>query len=133
MQFLLLKTLAAPQQNLHVTGDPDQSIYRFRGADIRNILDFETVYKGARTIRLEENFRSTSLILKGAGSLIKKNRERKEKELVGTREEGRKISVHECEDEEEEGNFVADEVLAAFSRGIPYSEIAVFYHRRRAG
>ncbi len=127
VQFLLLKTLAAPQQNLHVTGDPDQSIYRFRGADIRNILDFEMVYKGARIIRLQENFRSTSLILKGADSLIRNNRERKEKELVGTREEGRKIRVHECEDEEEEGNFIADEVLTAFSRGIPYSEIAIFY------
>ena len=127
VQFLLLKTLAEPQQNLHVTGDPDQSIYRFRGADIRNILDFERDYKDTRTIRLEENFRSTSLILLGADSLIKQNQDRKEKRLVGTREDGRKIRIHESEDEEEEGDYVADEVLAAFSRGIPYSEIAIFY------
>jgi len=127
VQFLLLKTLAEPQQNLHVTGDPDQSIYRFRGADIRNILDFERDYEDARTIRLEENFRSTSLILLGADSLIQKNKDRKEKRLVGTREEGRKIRIHESEDEEEEGDYVADEVRQAFSRGIPYSEIAIFY------
>ena len=127
VQFMLLKTLAEPQQNLHVTGDPDQSIYRFRGADIRNILDFERDYQDARTIRLEENFRSTSLILKGADSLIHKNQDRKEKRLVGTKEDGQKIRIHESEDEEEEGNFVADEVLKAFSRGIPYSEIAIFY------
>jgi ATP-dependent DNA helicase UvrD/PcrA len=127
VQFLLLKTLAEPQQNIHVTGDPDQSIYRFRGADIRNILDFEKVYPKARTIRLEENFRSTASILTGADSLIKHNRERKEKRLVGTLGEGRKIRIHEAEDEEAEGRYVADEVRKAFSRGIPYSEIAIFY------
>ena len=127
VQFLLLRTLAEPQQNLHVTGDPDQAIYRFRGADIRNILDFERDYPDAKMIRLEENFRSTGHILTGADSLIRQNRDRKAKSLVGTRGPGQKIRLRMAVDEEQEGQFVADGVLRAYESGVAYSDMAVFY------
>jgi len=127
VQFLLMRTLAEPQRNLHATGDPDQSIYRFRGADIRNILDFEKDYPEAETIRLEENFRSTNFILRGADSLIHHNRDRKAKSLVGTKEDGAKIRLHTAEDEAEEGRIVADLILKSYEKGVPYSDIAVFY------
>jgi len=127
VQFLLMRTLAEPQRNIHATGDPDQSIYGFRGADIRNILDFEKDYPETRTIRLEENFRSTTYILRGADSLIRNNRDRKAKSLVSTREDGERIKLHTAEDEEEEGRIVADVILKAYECGVPYSDIAVFY------
>ncbi|MHC4471451.1 MAG: ATP-dependent helicase [Planctomycetota bacterium] len=127
VQFLLLKLLAEPEKNLHVTGDPDQSIYRFRGADIRNILDFERDYPEACVVRLEENFRSTKYILMGADALIAVNRDRKPKRLKSTRGEGEAIRLLDARDEEEEGRLVAGVVLAALGRGIPYQDIAIFY------
>ncbi|MEN8152102.1 MAG: 3'-5' exonuclease, partial [Planctomycetota bacterium] len=127
VQFLLMRTLTEPQRNIHATGDPDQSIYRFRGADIRNILDFEKDYPETKIIRLEENFRSTGHILAGADSLIRHNKDRKAKALLSTRENGTRIRLHTAEDEEEEGRIIADTVLRAYERGIPYSDVAIFY------
>jgi DNA helicase-2/ATP-dependent DNA helicase PcrA len=127
VQFLLLRALTGPERNLHVTGDPDQSIYGFRGADIRNILDFEKDYPNARVIRLEENFRSTPHILKAADSLIRHNCDRKPKDLFTARTDGLKVRVRTATDEEEEARIVVQAVLDALGRGVPYSEMAIFY------
>ncbi|MBI3725398.1 UvrD-helicase domain-containing protein, partial [bacterium] len=126
-QYRLLQLLAAEHQNVFAVGDPDQSIYAFRGADISNIMDFERDFPGARTIALEQNYRSTNAILGAANSLIENNRERKPKRLFSELGEGDPVQVTEVEDEHAEARFVAAEIARPVEEGTSASEIAVFY------
>ncbi len=125
LQYLLANKLIEHTRNICATGDPDQSIYSWRGADIRNILDFEKDYPDAKILFLENNFRSTGIILQAANSLIKHNKDRKEKVLVPVKGRGDKIKVFECEDELDEVNRVVEIIKEVRRSGIPYSEIAV--------
>jgi DNA helicase II / ATP-dependent DNA helicase PcrA len=126
-QYRLLQLLAGRHRNLMVVGDPDQSIYAFRGADIRNILDFETDFSDARSIALEQNYRSTNTILRAANHVIRNNRERKEKNLWSELGEGLPVHVIEVEDEHAEARFVAAEIAALVEEGYSADELAVFY------
>jgi DNA helicase-2/ATP-dependent DNA helicase PcrA len=126
-QYRLLQLLAGRHRNLMVVGDPDQSIYAFRGADIRNILDFETDFSDARSIALEQNYRSTNTILRAANHVIRTNRERKEKNLWSELGEGLPVHVIEVEDEHAEARFVAAEIAALVEEGYSADELAVFY------
>src|SRR5690349_13119393 len=116
-QYRLLQLLAGKHRNLMVVGDPDQSIYAFRGADIRNILEFERDFKDTRTIALEQNYRSTNTILGAANHVISNNRERKEKNLWSELGDGEPVSVLEVEDEHAEARFVAAEVAQLIEEG----------------
>src|SRR6059058_3084987 len=109
-QYRLLQLLAGEHKNLFAVGDPDQSIYAFRGADIRNILEFERDFPGTRTIPLEQNYRSTNTILRAANHVIANNRERKPKNLFSELGEGDPVRVYEVEDEHAEARFVAAEI-----------------------
>ena len=126
-QYRLLQLLAGEHQNVFAVGDPDQSIYAFRGADIRNIMEFERDFGGARQIALEQNYRSTNAILRGANSVISENRERKPKNLWSELGEGDPIRVIEVEDEHAEARFVAAEIAGLVDEGFAGSEIAIFY------
>jgi ATP-dependent DNA helicase UvrD/PcrA len=126
-QYRFLQLMAAKHKNLFAVGDPDQSIYAFRGADIRNIMEFEADFPGTRVIPLEQNYRSTNLILRGANAVIENNRERKPKELWSELGEGEPIRVLEVEDEHAEARFVAVEIARLVEEGFSGSEIAVFY------
>jgi DNA helicase-2/ATP-dependent DNA helicase PcrA len=126
-QYRLLQLLAGKHRNLCVVGDPDQSIYAFRGADIRNIMEFERDFPDARTVALEQNYRSTNRILRAANGVIVHNRERKEKELFSELGEGEPVEVLEVEDEHAEARFVAARIAALVEEGFSASEIAVFY------
>jgi DNA helicase-2/ATP-dependent DNA helicase PcrA len=126
-QYRLLQLLAGQHRNLCVVGDPDQSIYAFRGADIRNIMEFERDFPDTRTIALEQNYRSTNRILRAANAVIAHNRERKEKELFSELGEGEPVEVLEVEDEHAEARFVAARIAALAEEGFNGSEIAVFY------
>jgi DNA helicase II / ATP-dependent DNA helicase PcrA len=107
-QYELMKLLTGPEHNLCVVGDEDQSIYSWRGADIRNILEFEKDFPEAKTIRLEQNYRSTSVILEGASAVVARNLQRKGKTLWTSREGGAKIAYYEAPDGENEALFAAD-------------------------
>jgi len=126
-QYRLLQLLAAKHQNLFAVGDPDQSIYAFRGADIRNIMEFERDFPGTKTIPLEQNYRSTNNILSAANGVIRHNRERKEKNLWSELGEGEPVRVIEVEDEHAEARFVAANIVALVEEGFSGQEIAVFY------
>jgi DNA helicase-2/ATP-dependent DNA helicase PcrA len=126
-QYVLLKMLASEHQNLMAVGDPDQSIYAFRGADIRNILEFERDFPATRVIPLEQNYRSTNTILAAANAVISNNRERKEKNLWSELGEGELVHVVETEDEHAEARFVAAEIAALIGGGYSAAEIAVVY------
>jgi DNA helicase-2/ATP-dependent DNA helicase PcrA len=126
-QYRLLQLLAGEHMNLFAVGDPDQSIYAFRGADIRNILEFERDFAGTRTIPLEQNYRSTNTILRAANHVIEHNRERKPKNLWSELGEGDPVRVFEVEDEHAEARFVAAEIAALVEEGYNGSEIGVFY------
>ena len=126
-QYRLLQLLAAKHRNLCVVGDPDQSVYGFRGADIRNIMDFERHFPDARTVALEQNYRSTNRILRAANGVIAHNRERKEKELFSELGDGEPVEVVEVEDEHAEARFVAARIAALVEEGLSNDEIAVFY------
>jgi DNA helicase-2/ATP-dependent DNA helicase PcrA len=112
-QYLLMKRMAEAHRNLCVVGDPDQSIYKWRGADLRNILDFEADYPDARVVRLERNYRSTEVILEAASALISRNRNRKEKRLWTEAKGGEKIRYHQAGDELEEADEIARVARAA--------------------
>ncbi|MBC8327931.1 MAG: UvrD-helicase domain-containing protein [Planctomycetes bacterium] len=127
IQYLLVKALAAEHLNLAVCGDPDQSIYRWRGADIQNILDFEHDFPGTEVVRLEQNYRSVRNVLKAAQAVIRHNRSRKEKDLVTEREDGPPLTVQDSPDEEMEALTVAQKVREWVRAGTPQKEIAVFY------
>ena len=126
-QYRLLQLLAGEHRNLMVVGDPDQSIYAFRGADIRNILEFERDFPETRVIPLEQNYRSTNTILNAANAVIANNRERKEKNLWSELGEGLPVHAIEVEDEHAEARFVAAEIAALVEEGYSAEEIAVFY------
>src|SRR5438874_4815756 len=126
-QYRLLQLLAGEHMNLFAVGDPDQSIYAFRSADIRNILEFERDFAGTRTIALEQNYRSTNTILRAANAVIAHNRERKEKNLWSELGEGQPVRALEVEDEHAEARFVAAEVVGLIDEGLSGKEIAVFY------
>jgi DNA helicase-2/ATP-dependent DNA helicase PcrA len=126
-QYRLLQLLAAKHRNVFAVGDPDQSIYAFRGADIRNILDFEEDFGGAGTIALEQNYRSTNSILEAANAVIDNNRDRKPKRLWSELGEGDPVEVVEVEDEHAEARFVAAEIARLVESGYSAAEIAVFY------
>jgi DNA helicase-2/ATP-dependent DNA helicase PcrA len=126
-QYRLLQLLAGKHRNVFAVGDPDQSIYAFRGADIRNILEFERDFGGARQVALEQNYRSTNAILRAANAVIGHNRERKPKNLWSELGEGDPVRVVEVEDEHAEARFVAAEVASLIEEGFSGSELAVFY------
>ncbi len=126
-QYRLLQLLAGKHGNVFAVGDPDQSIYAFRGADIRNILEFERDFGGAQTIALEQNYRSTNAILRAANSLIANNRERKPKNLFSELGEGDPVRAIEVEDEHAEARYVASEIAGLIDEGYAGAEIAVFY------
>ena len=126
-QYRLLQLLAAKHRNVVAVGDPDQSIYAFRGADIRNILDFERDFGGAGVIALEQNYRSTNSILEAANAVIDNNRDRKPKRLWSDLGQGDPVEVVEVEDEHAEARFVAAEIARQVEAGNSASEIAVFY------
>jgi ATP-dependent DNA helicase UvrD/PcrA len=126
-QYRLLQLLAGEHRNLCVVGDPDQAIYSFRGADIRNIMEFERDFPDAHTVALEQNYRSTNRILRAANGVIVHNRERKQKELFSELGDGDPVEVLEVEDEHAEARFVAARIAALVEEGFNGSEIAVFY------
>ena len=126
-QYVLVSLLAGGKNNICVVGDDDQSIYRFRGATIENILNFEDEYRNARVIRLEQNYRSTSNILNAANEVIKNNRGRKGKTLWTDNGDGEKITMHTAYDEREEARFVADTILKNVRNGGKFCDNAVLY------
>ena len=127
-QFKLVSLLAKRYQNLAVVGDPDQSIYKFRGADIRNILEFERDFPDAKIISLEQNYRSTQTILEAANEVIKNNRGRKDKNLWSDIAGGEPIYLYQAESERDEAIYVASEIEQAVKEGARrYRDAAVFY------
>ena len=127
-QYVLVKTLSAKHKNLCVVGDPDQSVYGWRGADIRNIMEFEKDFPDAFTVVLEENYRSTARILHAANELIKHNRNRRPKNLWTKAEHGEAPQVMECQNEIDEARGITEEVKLLTGRGgFTYNDIAVFY------
>jgi DNA helicase II / ATP-dependent DNA helicase PcrA len=126
-QYRLLQLLAEKHSNVFAVGDPDQSIYAFRGADIRNVLEFERDFPGARSIALEQNYRSTNNILEAANAVIRHNRERKDKNLWSELGDGDPVRVVEVEDEHSEARYVAAEIALLVEQGYSGREIAVFY------
>jgi ATP-dependent DNA helicase UvrD/PcrA len=126
-QYRLLQLLAKPDMNVCAVGDPDQSIFAFRGADINNILDFERDFPGTRTIALEQNYRSTNHILDAANHVITNNRERKPKELWSELGDGEPVRIVEVEDEHAEARFVAAGIASLVEEGYSGDEVAVFY------
>ncbi len=127
LQYELIKALSSYHHHLYVVGDPDQTIYTWRGADVGIIMDFERDFKGAKTIILNQNYRSTSNILAAANSVIKNNQNRVKKELFAKSEDGEKVHHFTFTNEEEEAHFIARKVLELHSKHIPYEEIAVLY------
>ncbi len=127
LQYLLASTLAGGYENICVVGDDDQSIYKFRGATIKNILDFESQYKHARVIKLEQNYRSTGHILEAANAVISNNRGRKGKKLWTAADMGDKPVLHVAPNENEEAQYVADRILENFSAGTNWGEHVVLY------
>ncbi|MFD1676816.1 DNA helicase PcrA [Alicyclobacillus fodiniaquatilis] len=126
-QYMLVKMLAEKRKNLCVVGDSDQSIYGWRGADIRNILDFERDYPGATVIRLEQNYRSTQRILRIANQVIQNNRMRKEKNLWTNALEGDKAYLYHAADERTEAIFVANQMEQLHDKGMAYRDMSVLY------
>ncbi len=126
-QYVLVNQLAAKHRNLCVVGDSDQSIYAFRGADIRNIMEFERDYPDARVIMLEQNYRSTEVILEAANAVIANNAGRKPKHLWTDMGRGDNLVLYEGEDERDEAAFIAEEVTALEDAGRRLDDVAVFY------
>jgi DNA helicase-2/ATP-dependent DNA helicase PcrA len=126
-QYRIIRLLTGEHRNICVVGDPDQSVYRWRGADIANILDFEKDYPGTRVVKLEQNYRSTRRILALASAVIDNNRQRKEKTLWTENPEGDPPKVYRGWDEHEEANFVAQTILGVRGEGVPWNGVAVFY------
>ncbi len=126
-QYILTSLLANGYRNICVVGDDDQSIYKFRGATIENILSFENQYEDTEVIRLEQNYRSTSVILDAANAVIKNNKGRKGKTLWTEKDGGDKIKVKLLTDERDEGRYVADEILNGVATGRKFSDFAVLY------
>jgi len=132
-QYLIATRLATTHRNICATGDPDQSIYAWRGADIRNILDFEDDYPDAVVIRLEQNFRSTGAILSAASKLIAENTERNHKDLWTDGEQGAAVRVWSCEDERQEAEKIAEDIRAHLDAGGQGGDVAIFYRVNALG
>ena len=126
-QFRLVSLLTGPEKNICVVGDDDQSIYRFRGATIENILNFERIYPGTKTIRLEQNYRSTSNILNAANCVIQHNTERKGKTLWTKNGEGDKVQVYTAENEQDEASHIADVIGQHLKEGGHLADHAILY------
>ncbi|MDD7431351.1 MAG: UvrD-helicase domain-containing protein [Coriobacteriaceae bacterium] len=126
-QYAITNLLAAKNRNIMVVGDDDQSIYSWRGADIRNILDFEKDYPDCCTVKLERNYRSTGNILAAANAVIANNSQRKEKRLIANAGEGDKVKVYMAADERDEGRWIAGEIERRHAQGDSYNQVAVFY------
>lgn len=127
-QYLLIKMLSAMHKNICVVGDDDQSIYTWRGADIRNILEFEKDFDNVLQIKLEQNYRSTSNIINAAHSVIKKNNERKEKKIWTDANDGEKIKLYSAASERDESNYVAINIKKMVdNQGYDYKDFAVLY------
>lgn len=127
LQYRLVSLLTGERKNICVVGDDDQSIYRFRGATIENILKFEEQFPGARVIRLEQNYRSTQNILNAANAVISNNTERKGKTLWTEHEAGDPVRVHSCMNEADEGQYIAAQIMAGVSSGMHWKDCAVLY------
>ena len=127
LQYLLATLLSGRYENICVVGDDDQSIYRFRGATIDNILSFEAQYDGAKVIRLEQNYRSTKYILAAANAVIANNKGRKGKKLWTDNSQGDRITLHEAYNESDEANYVAGRILTGVARGGSFRDFAVLY------
>ncbi len=126
-QYAITQMLASKRRNIMVVGDDDQSIYSWRGADIRNILEFEEDYPDAKTVKLEQNYRSTGNILKAANEVIAHNTSRKPKRLFTDAGDGDKLSVYMAADERDEGRWIASEIEKLHGGGRGYDQMAVFY------
>ena len=126
-QYAITQLLAAKRRNIMVVGDDDQSIYSWRGADLRNILEFESDYPEAKVVKLEQNYRSVGNILAAANAVIANNQHRKEKRLFTDSGDGEKISVYLATDERDEGRWIAGEIDRRRSEGTSYNHMAVFY------
>lgn len=127
IQYIIINKIARKYGNICVVGDENQSIYGFRGANIQNILDFEKDYPSAKVIKLEENYRSTSVILEAANEVIKNNTTSKNKKLWTKKVEGDKITVQSCEDGRDEAGFVALEILKGKKAGRKYRDFTILY------
>lgn len=126
-QYVLISLLADGYRNICVVGDDDQSIYKFRGATITNILEFESQYKNAKTIRLEQNYRSTQNILNAANELIRNNKRRKGKELWTDKGDGAKIHLHRCANQDAEAEYIAQTIANHVSQGESWGDYAILY------
>ncbi len=127
VQFKLVSLLAGKYRNLCVVGDDDQSIYKFRGANIRNILDFEKEFPDARVIKLEQNYRSTENILNAANGVIRNNKGRKDKTLWTDNGEGEKITLRQFDTAYDEAEFIAEDIRKSISEGASYNDSAILY------
>ena len=127
VQYSIAKTLVGSEENICVVGDIDQNIYSWRGADIKNILNFERDFKNPKIVILEENYRSTQTILSVANAVIQKNKNRFEKNLFSRGVQGEKVSIFEAFDENDEGRFIAEKCAELIGRGTDPDEIAVLY------
>lgn len=126
-QYTLTTMLAEQHKNIMIVGDDDQSIYSWRGADIRNILEFESDYPKAHVVKLEQNYRSCGNILSAANAVIENNTTRKAKKLFTDFEDGDKVSIYLASDERDEGRWIAGEIEKGHAKGISYDDVAVFY------
>jgi DNA helicase II / ATP-dependent DNA helicase PcrA len=126
-QYNIARSLVSIHNNICATGDPDQSIYRWRGADIRNILSFEKDWPQAQIVKLEENFRSAANILTMADGLISYNRNRKQKKLIPTKPSSADVSIWPCDDQDDEAQKIAEHVKSLNKKGIPFRDMAIFY------
>ena len=127
-QYKLVRLLSQSHHNICVVGDDDQSIYRWRGANIENILKFENDFPGTTVIKLEENYRSTQNILNAAGSVVRENRNRRDKTLWTQNEKGSPVLCYKAEDESDEADFVCEKILALNrDEGFSFNDIAILY------
>jgi DNA helicase-2/ATP-dependent DNA helicase PcrA len=128
VQYQLVTQLACAHRNVCAVGDPDQSIYAWRGADVRNILDFERDYEDATVVKLEQNYRSTQPILSGASAVVANNRDRRDKQMFTSREGGAPIEVYDARDDRDEAQWVVRQILSASrSEKRPYGQFAILY------
>lgn len=126
-QYLLINLLSQIHKNIAVVGDDDQSIYAWRGADIRNILEFEKDFENVKTIKLEQNYRSTSNIIMAANTVVKNNTGRKIKHLWTDEPSGEKVTIYRAEDENDEANFIANKILLLKEHGLKNIDFAILY------
>ncbi len=126
-QYALMQVLCDHHKNLFIVGDPDQTIYTWRGADVRSLLDFDKVYPTTKTIMMMENYRSTPQILAACNSLIAKNETRIKKELIPTRPDGAPVLCHHAANSEQEAQWIAEQIRALHAAGTPYRDMTILY------